>query len=557
MRRVFTLLLVLAVSSPLLAQSLLKDATEAWRQGDFPKAARLFAAAADGETDPGRRADIRVKLAWTYFLMKNRNAAEEALIAALGDRPGLELDAGYYTDDFLALFRTARTRAFPTPAPSPTPTPLPSPADLPAALASLRQQLAEAVDAAAEEAVLSAIQNLEPVTPPAQFPDLLEVKADALEQLGRGDAALEERGRVAALRVIAQAPAGATPWPLETLLEARRLLANGLPADASALMRGVLRELPSCGPALEVLGEASLASGRLDEAYSALQTALIANESPDLLLALGEVEMRRGRASKARDFFRRATDADAGNDRAWASLGLLAASLGDYPSAGDALDKALVLNGTLFEALVVRAELALMDADIAGAVQHLQRALQVRPDDPWAAGWLGVAYLDAGNLTGAEARLRLGQQSDPATFTVPLAETLRRLGKVDEALRLVADGEDLDPYSSALVRARCLLDRGQSEEAVRILAGLISQRPGDGRTEYLLGYGYHSLRRWDEAVETLRRASDMRGASPVVTRGLRAAEITAAAQRLMDTAVVVPPPPSEGTGGRNPESARN
>ena len=85
MRRVvvvWTLLVMAAVAS---AQDPLAAATDAYRQGDFPKAATLFAKAAEAEAAPAARAEIRVKLAWTYYAMKSRSKAEEALAGALAE----------------------------------------------------------------------------------------------------------------------------------------------------------------------------------------------------------------------------------------------------------------------------------------------------------------------------------------------------------------------------------------------------------------------------------------------------------------------------------------
>ena len=121
MRRVVAVWALLVMAVVASAQDPLAAATDAYRQGDFPKAAKLFAEAAEAETTPAARAEIRVKLAWTYYAMKNRTRADEALAAALTDNPGLEVMRDYYTDDFLALVEKVRKRqASGTPATRPT-----------------------------------------------------------------------------------------------------------------------------------------------------------------------------------------------------------------------------------------------------------------------------------------------------------------------------------------------------------------------------------------------------------------------------------------------------
>ena len=110
MRRVVVVWALLVMAVVASAQDPLAAATDAYRQGDFPKAAKLFAQAAEAEAAPAARAEIRVKLAWTYYAMKSRSKAEEALAAALADNPGLEVMRDYYTDDFLALVEKVRKR---------------------------------------------------------------------------------------------------------------------------------------------------------------------------------------------------------------------------------------------------------------------------------------------------------------------------------------------------------------------------------------------------------------------------------------------------------------
>ncbi len=543
MKRALVVFALLVAVTAAAADDPLARATEAYRQGDFAAAAKLFAAAARGETDAARRADIRVKLAWTYFAgLRDRAEAEKALAQALGDDPGLEIVADYYTADFVSLFRQVRehvqTAAAATAAAGrPTPTPAPP------SLSALRQALALAADDTAVEAVLGQARALEAGTGREALPDLLELQADALDRLGRTEDALEQRGRAAALRVAARAVPGSSPWPLETLLEARRLMANSQPLDAAALMRGVLRELPTCVPAVEIMGEALLAAGRLDEAFNALQTALLSGDKPELLLALGEVQERRGNLASARDAFRRAAEADQGSDRAWASLGLLAARMDDRPTATEALDRAIAVNGTLFEVRVVRAQLALGQGKPAEAVQHLQRALQTRPGDPWATGWLGAADLASGDLAGAVPRLRTGASADPQAFALPLAEALRRSGNAADAVK-VLDDLAAGRRDAALLRARCLVDLGRTSDAAGILHDLARQVPRDASVHYLLGYVCQLRHEWREAVDELTAASQLPDAPADTIQGLQRARAALAAQELLDGALSPPTPPS-------------
>ncbi|HVN31214.1 MAG TPA: tetratricopeptide repeat protein [Thermoanaerobaculaceae bacterium] len=522
------------------AQDPLTEGDKAFRSANFKNAAKLYAAAADAEQDPGKRAEIRVKLAMAYYNAKDRTKAEEALTAALKDVPQLELVPEFYDADFLKMFNRVRTRLTAPPTPVVGSAPLRTGSGA-GSLAQIRQRLAQAADSTAVEAILPSLEALEASAPPNTLPDVLEVKADALERLGRSSEALELRGRIAAMRAATQAMPGTSPVPLEALLDARRMLAAGRPQDAIAFLHGVLLAMPSCMPALELEAEAFLEAGKLDDAYSVLRTALLGNEKPELLMALGEVELRRARLTAARDAFRRVVEVDPGNDRAWAALGLLAAQMGDLSSAREALDKALAANGTLFEARVVRAEIALADGQATAAFQHLQRALQVKPDDPWATGWLGATYLAIKNNATAAEKLQSAVQAGQAQFGLALVEALRRLGKADEALASLARTKGEEPDAS-LLRARCLLDMGRPADAQSVATNLIALFPQDAQAHYLLGVAYHTQRRWQEAEKELALAAGLPGGPANARESSANAQATRRAQEVMDAALTPPPP---------------
>lgn len=545
MRSVLGLLLCLLTATAGTAQDPLAAATEAYRQGDLAQAARLFSEAAEAEQSPAARAQIRVKLAWTYHAQKNRTRAEEALAAALTDDPSLELDRDFYTDDFLALAERIRKRQTSAAAPAARPSPTPSraaPVGAPGAVAQLRQRLAQAADPAALESVLTEVTNLEMLVAAPQLPEVLEVKAEALERLGRTGDALELRGRLAALRAASQAAPGTSAVPLDTLLEARRLLAAGRPEDAASLLRGVLAAQPAAVPALEVLAEALVEAGRLDEASAAVRTALQSQEKPELLLMLGEIELRRDRLTFARDAFRKVVELDAGNDRGWAALGLLAARSGDVATAREALDRALRANVMLFEARIVRAQVALLDGQPQPAIQSLQRAVQQKPDDPWPQAWLGMAFLSAGNHSGAVERLEPAVKAGLELFALPLAEALRRQGSIEKALQIL---DRLPQQDSRVgeIRARCLLDARRPQDAAQLLKELSEAEPARGDLVYLRALALHASGQWAESAALLERASDLVGAPAAVGEARLHAEATQRAQELLDRAVTPPPPP--------------
>jgi tetratricopeptide (TPR) repeat protein len=542
-RRIVAAGMALLVACAALAQDPLSDGDKAFRSARFKTAARFYAAAAAAEPDPAKKAEIQVKLALAYYNARERTKAEDALAAALGDAPQLELVPEFYDPEFLKLFAKVKAKVAAASAAKQSPGSGPiRTGNITPTLTQIRQQLAGATDNAAVEALLPSIATLELSAPASALPDVLDVKAEVFERLGRTAESLELRGRAAALKAAAQVSPGTSPVPLEALLDARRMLASGRPQDAISLLKGILDAQPSCVPAFEVLAEAYLDAGKLDEAYNALRTALLGNEKPSLLLELGEVELRRDHPNGARDAFRRVVEVDPGNDRAWAALGLLAARAGDIASARDSLDKALQANGTLFEARVVRAQITLADGHPDTAVQELQRALQVRPGDPWATGWLGQAYLAAGDNATAAARLRDATKAGAGRFALALAEALRRLGSTDEALKVLDAAPQQGP-EAAILRARCLLDAGKPTEAEAVLTSLVAASPNNATAHYLLGYAMHAQGRWREAVKELTVAASLPGAPPEAAEAVRLATATQHAQEVLDSALTVPAQP--------------
>ncbi len=525
--------LLLVASAMAGAVDPLSQANDAFRTGDYARAVELFQVAAELEPRPEVRATIWVKLAWTYFALQRQDRAEAALLAALKDQPSLELAADYYSDDFLALFSRLRTRLGAVPG---TAEPRPVTPEL---LASLRQQAEAAADPPALEQLLQELAALEPAASPSLAPQLLDLRAAVLERLGRSEEALESLGRAAAVRVGSALAPGTGTAPFEAINEGKRLIANGQPNDAAALMRGILSAQPSCSPALEVLGEAYLAAGRLDAAHAALRAAILADPRPDLFLLLGETDLRRGNLAGAREAFRRAAELDPSNERALAALGLLAASTADLSAASTALDAALARNATLFEARVVRGQLALATGDAVAAAQHFQQALQVRPGDAWARAWLGLTLLARGDVATALELLPEEGAGLPAFTAVARAEALRRLQRPQEALALLARPSSAD---AAAVAALCQLQGNRPQAAASILDAALEMAPANARLRYLRALTRAAQGDRRGALAELEQARTLDGCPPVAAESARNLDVALHAEELMQTALRPPAP---------------
>jgi arylsulfatase A-like enzyme/thioredoxin-like negative regulator of GroEL len=305
-----------------------------------------------------------------------------------------------------------------------------------------------------------------------------------LNRLERGkalakDGRLEEAAREF-LEVLGEEPHNvAALWRL-----AETYLAAGRPADADRLLAGIpvdgaaLYWLPGLrGRARQAMGdpEGALALYRQaidrepDPHDSALRAVLLLRElgrggealelvdrvlgqagrSAALEELAGDLARDAGDPARASRYYLRAIRSDPGIDSAWRSLARVAFTgpgmiedPGEFAAlAGDAGDLA-------------GAKLALGLLELTGgrperAVEPLRRGLELQPDDPDTAYFLGLALAESGDLAGAEAVL------------MPLVASRREMYQARRAL--------------ALVRER----QGRREEAISLLEEALAIRPGD------------------------------------------------------------------------------
>ena len=127
-------------------------------------------------------------------------------------------------------------------------------------------------------------------------------------------------------------------------------------------------------------------------------------------------------------------------------------------------------------------------------------------------------------------------------FTLPLAEALRRAGKLDEALAVLAAAKTGDSRA-AVLRARCLLDAGRPDEAQAVLKEVVATSPSDAQAHYLLGSALHAQRHWAEAEAEFTKSASMGGATLNTREAVRLVDATRRAQELMDQALTPPAPP--------------
>jgi arylsulfatase A-like enzyme/Tfp pilus assembly protein PilF len=134
------------------------------------------------------------------------------------------------------------------------------------------------------------------------------------------------------------------------------------------------------------------------------------------------------------------------------------------------------------------ATLAYRAGRLAVAAAAFHRALELDPDRPAVRQNYGKLLRDMDRLAESEKELRLalGQtDAQDARTRASLAETLVRIGKTDEAERLVAEALRIDPadFDALAAQGRLRAAQGRLEEAATSLGAAAEKGDADSRIE--------------------------------------------------------------------------
>jgi arylsulfatase A-like enzyme/tetratricopeptide (TPR) repeat protein len=174
--------------------------------------------------------------------------------------------------------------------------------------------------------------------------------------------------------------------PDPALTEARALMAQQKPVEASEAFRRALAISPGHPEAMAGLGEAALLQGDLESAAALFEQAIARDPSdPAPRLRLAVVRARQGQMQLALPLFQQVVEAAPQNAEALAGLGAALARSGRMGEAVPYFERALaaglrtpaVYNGLGFARLE--------SGDHAGALTALRASLALRPDQPQVA----------------------------------------------------------------------------------------------------------------------------------------------------------------------------
>ena len=503
---------------------------EAYRQGSFANAVELFTRALSETEDANHRARLQVQIAWTLFAIGNEAEVETHLRAALVEDPSLALDDSYYSQNFLDLIDRARRSTFEASSSNGTPPP-----DLEATIASITERTDSGADL---EGALADVDRLLAAYP--RDGRLIPLKIGILGLLGRNDEATRlGLSRGADLGGRALDTGYSVP---DLILRANRLLEEGDATTALDLVRQAVNRAPSNSYALELMAEAAMETADWQSAEFALKSALgLQPDNIGLKLRLGEVYMATFEASAARDIFKSLTEKYPTSDRAWASLGLLEARLHKNDRALTALGNALAENPMLPEVQLAHGELLLLEGDVDGALESLEAAEKLIPDDPQLEARLGQALLSKGRNAEGLGHL---QTAVAAGFDSPnvqrwLALALALNESYSESKRVLNAVEPDADGAREIVAGYLELRRERYSEAETTLRAVANARPGDPAAVNLLAATIYPQNRFSESVSLLSHAYELDPNDGTIESNLTKARAAVAAEVLGANAEVV------------------
>ncbi len=512
-----------------------RAALEAYRQGAFSRAADLYEKALSETTDPTHRAQLHVRIAWTLFALGRKDGVETHLRAALVDDPELTLVPDYYTREFLDLFERAKRE----PPPRATPSAQQPQPDLEAELASIDQRVADGHDL---EGALADTDRLLDAYPGDSR--LLPLKLQLLEKLGRNEeaAALLSKLQSGGLAGGRSAPKYETLSLPDLILRANQFLDQGDVDTALQLLREAVSRQPSNVAALELLAEAAQRAARWQEAEFALKSALaLQPDNLELKLRLGDVLLAMGDTSAALDTFQELTQRFPNSDRAWAAVGLLDARVGRADRALGELARALEENPLLPEVQLAYGELLLLRGEDQKALAALRSASNLLQDDPQVEARLGQALLAQGSGERALQHLESAVQGGfhPADVQRSRVLALLATDRLEDARRALDAADLAGEPDLPILRSLVALRSGDPAAAETLLRSSLAEHPDDPVLLNLAAVAAYRQGRYADAVTMLERAVAARSESPELQGNLGLARSAAAANQLLNSALVV------------------
>lgn len=225
-----------------------------------------------------------------------------------------------------------------------------------------------------------------------------------------------------------------------------------------------------------------------------------------------------GSLARAGQLFQQAIDRDPAYARAWSGLAdtqLLMADYGTLSSAQavewaePAVVKALTLAPGLGEAWASLGLLRLTAGQFDAAEGNLLEAIRLDPNYEMAAMWLGGLYGRQGRFKAREEILNTARELSPLdpAITVNLASTRLARGDLDGARKVLLDLLAVTPDSTMTRRSLAQFERlsGKLADGLREAVETLRMDPEDPYTMAELGASLATLRRFDDADRVMQK----------------------------------------------------
>ena len=295
---------------------------------------------------------------------------------------------------------------------------------------------------------------------------------------------------------------------------AQLYVAQKKPQLAITVLRDAVKATPDDVEAKLALANLIAAQGSFANAEQELRRYVDASPKDfDLRLGLGRFYETNGRPKEAEGVYRAVLE-DAGDKPAAMVARTRLASLmirsGRAAQAAKLLDEVLAKSPSNADALVMRAQLALLRNDTETAIADMRTALRDQPTNVLLAAQLAQAYIRAGNLELAEQTLRQVVQANPtdARARLALAQFLLNKGEGDKARpvleQLVADDPNNSEALEGLARLRLLVN--DPAAALQAATTLQTLQPGSATGFFLAGVAQQAQANVDEARKSYEQA---------------------------------------------------
>ncbi len=257
----------------------------------------------------------------------------------------------------------------------------------------------------------------------------------------------------------------------------------------------------------------------LDAATAHLEQAIkYEPANSDALLALGQIYLRKGSASKAVQVFEQATQVQSDQATPWVWMAKAYQSLGDLDQAAMHAERGVTLAPNQVSPLLLRGEIALQADNPRGAQSRAQAALRIEPDNPDALLLLARALNDLDRPDEALATLEKAMpiSSEPLPLSIERVRLLRRAHGHEAALQAAQSLADHYPEEARVLalQAELLEGAGQSDAAIqaaqralRLPESQVTLPNADqARLHFLLGRLLRRTGQLDQAIHHLSEA---------------------------------------------------